>query len=308
MVPWNDPPDFVHALPGNPYGARFIYGQDITTSVLDDGSTLLLLAGAIGTLAGMRRRFWRALAGVSAAALALALGPSAQAITITGGIGLLTPAGGAQLESWLGEGPLALTSIFSRQVGDGKTSLDFHAAADGQGRTFVILEALTAGGQPANEIIGGYNPQSWRSLPVGYNLTPTLADRTAAIFNLTDSVWRPQNADASGIYQTYNAASYGPSFGGGPDLYVSASLSSGTLNRFSYGLSGGNILGGATAQGVTFGRMEVFSIAAAPVADGGGTLALIGVALSSLGCLSWKWGTIQRRRKHSCNFLPRFLR
>ncbi len=231
--------------------------------------------------------------GVSAAALALALGPSAQAITITGGIGLLTPAGGAQLESWLGEGPLALTSLFSRQAGDGKTSLDFHAAADGQGRTFVILEVLTVGGTtPVNEVIGGYNPQSWRSLPVGYNVTPAPADRTAAIFNLTDSVWRPQNADASGIYQTYNAASYGPSFGGGPDLYVSSSLASGTVNRFSYGLSGGNILGGATAQGVTFGRMEVFSIAAAPVPDLGSTLLLLGVGLCGTRLMSRNRGSL----------------
>jgi hypothetical protein len=34
------------------------------------------------------------------------------------------------LETWLGEGPLALTSLLSHQVGDGKTSLDFHTAVD----------------------------------------------------------------------------------------------------------------------------------------------------------------------------------
>jgi len=99
---------------------------------------------------------------LSVLAAALAMGPQAHAVTITGGIGLLTTAGGTQLETWLGEGSLALTSIFSHQVGDLKTSLDFHTAADGQGRTFAIMEVLGINGGP-NEIIGGYNPQSWNS-------------------------------------------------------------------------------------------------------------------------------------------------
>lgn len=224
--------------------------------------------------------------------MALALVSPTYAVTINGGIGLLTPAGGQQLETWLGEGALALTSIFSHQIGDGKTSHEFHAAADGQGRTFSILEVVSVlvndTWQPANEVIGGYNPQSWKSSG-GYNLTPNDADRTAAIFNLTDMVRRPQDPvliDAAGQYQTYNHPEYGPTFGGGHDIFVVGSLAWGHVNPFSYGVSNGlNILGGNGFQYVQYGRMEVFTIAAdtATVPDGGRTLALMGCALTGLG-------------------------
>jgi len=45
-------PDFSYALP---YGAEFIYGQDIPSNVPDGGSAFMLLAGALGTLAGANR-------------------------------------------------------------------------------------------------------------------------------------------------------------------------------------------------------------------------------------------------------------
>lgn len=227
---------------------------------------------------------------LSVLAAALAMGPQAHAVTITGGIGLLTTAGGTQLETWLGEGPLALTSIFSHQVGDGKTSLDFHTAADGQGRTFAIMEVLSVNGVAANEIIGGYNPQSWNS-SYYYNLTPNDVDRTAAIFNLTDLVWKPQDtvpndADGGGQYQTYNSPNRGPTFGGS-DIQVSSSLSSGAMNPFSYGVYGGvNILGGTGFQeGIQYGRMEIFTIASASassVPDGGNMAMMLGGGLVCL--------------------------
>lgn len=224
--------------------------------------------------------------------MALALVSPTYAVTINGGIGLLTPAGGQQLETWLGEGALALTSIFSHQIGDGKTSHDFHAAADGQGRTFTILEVVSVfvndAWQPVNEVIGGYNPQSWKSSG-DYNLTPNDAERTATLFNLTDMVRRPQDPvsiDAAGQYQTYNHANLGPTFGGGFDIFVFGSLAWGYVNPFSYGVYNGlNILGGNGYQDVQYGRMEVFTIAAdtTTVPDGGRTLALMGCALTGLG-------------------------
>ena len=222
---------------------------------------------------------------LSVLAAALAMGPQAHAVTITGGIGLLTTAGGTQLETWLGEGSLALTSIFSHQVGDEKTSLDFHTAADGQGRTFAIMEVLSIDGVAANKIIGGYNPQSWNSSG-NYNLTPNNADRTAAIFNLTDLVWRTQNTDVYGLNQTYNDQNYGPSFGGGFDILVYHSLSSGFVYPISYGvIDGVNILGGTGYQEFQYGRMEVFTIAAASassVPDGGNMAMMLGGGLVCL--------------------------
>lgn len=223
---------------------------------------------------------------LSVLAAALALGPQAHAVTITGGIGLLTTAGGTQLETWLGEGSLALTSIFSHEVGDGKTSYDFHAAADGQGRTFAIMEVFGFNG-PAREIIGGYNPQSWNSSG-SHNLTVNDADRTAAIFNLTDLVWRPQTTGAGlGMFQTFNYDYYGPVFGFEYDIFVDPSLSSGSVHPDSYGVYGNseNILGGTGYQTVQYGRMEIFTITAASastVPDGGNTAMMLGGGLVCL--------------------------
>ena len=220
---------------------------------------------------------------------ALAMGTQAHSGTITGGIGLLTMTGGAQLETWLGEGSLALTSVFTHQAGDGKNSFDFHAAADGKGRTFSIMEVLSVNGVATHEIIGGYNPQSWSSIG-DWHLTPNSADRTAAIFNLTDLVWRPQDTvNDSGMYQTFNDGRFGPAFGGGFDIGVGSDLSSGQVYPYSYGVQGGvNILGEMGFGGfeaVEYGRMEVFTIAAdsaSSVPDGGNMAMMIGGGLVCL--------------------------
>ena len=58
---------------------------------------------------------------------------------------LLNGAQEAQLSAWLGEGPLALTAIYTKSAGD--TSHDFHLAADGKGRTFSVMQASNSAGQ-----------------------------------------------------------------------------------------------------------------------------------------------------------------
>jgi hypothetical protein len=130
--------------------------------------------------------------GTLSLSLAPFLGGSASAAIVVGGSELLTPAYAQQLQDWLGEGPIALTNIFTKATGD--TSADFHAAADGQGRTFSVLEVLTVNGEVATQIIGGYNPQSWSS-NAGWHLSPTNAERTAFLFNLSTTEKQDQKAD-----------------------------------------------------------------------------------------------------------------
>ncbi len=139
----------------------------------------------------------------------------------------------AQLATWLGEGDLAFFEIFSSSNGDGKTSTDFHAAVDGQGRTFTLLE-VTSFDTGLTQIIGGYNPQSWNST-TGYNVTPTDAERTAFIFNLTDGIKHEQILGSyPGSVQTYNEFNEGPIFGGN-DIWVRDSLVAATTKQYSYG-------------------------------------------------------------------------
>jgi hypothetical protein len=81
----------------------------------------------------LRKAAWAAVLTSSLAAAGLA-----RANSVTVGGSLLDQSGANQLASWLGEGDLTITNIFSHTNGDGKTAADFHAAADNQGRTFSL--------------------------------------------------------------------------------------------------------------------------------------------------------------------------
>ncbi len=208
---------------------------------------------------------------VVAATLALFLSaPPAQAVPE--GSALLSEADVAQLSEWLGEGPVTLTKIFSSTPGDGQTSADFHAAADGQGRTLTVIE-LPAQRSYGRKVIGGYNPQSWESAGY-YHDSGADAERTAFLFNLTTATRFAQKLGAEyddpGVYQTYNVASYGPTFGGGHDLQIASDLHSGYGSQFSYGPGlyegfDGSIAGGGQGSEMVFGTVEVFTIGIPPV-------------------------------------------
>ena len=77
-------------------------------------------------------------------------------VTVPTRADLLTSANEAQLKAWLGAGDLNFTNIFTKLAGDGQNSLAFHAAADGQGATFALMEI--SGGYPGHSsmVIGGF--------------------------------------------------------------------------------------------------------------------------------------------------------
>lgn len=184
----------------------------------------------------------------------------------------LSPAQEGQLAAWLGEGPVKFTSIYTKASGD--TSLNFHQAADGKGRTIAVMEATNELGQ--TWLVGGYNPQSWSSSD-GFHMTPDDAQRTGFVFNLTTSaihrqILKSYSLDTIGSYQTYNAANFGPTFGLGNDLYVPRDLTHGGYSvLYSYAdpsLSNVNasVLDGSpyTHPNITYGAMQVYTISAVP--------------------------------------------
>lgn len=188
---------------------------------------------------------------------------------------LLSQSDQLQLAAWLGEGPLVLNTIYTKAAGD--TSLDFHRAADGKGRTFAVMQATNESGQ--TWLIGGYNPQSWSSSGA-FNRSEENAQRTAFLFNLSSGQIHRQTPkiysyDSVGSYQTFNHALYGPTFGIGHDLYVPADLTHGGYSlRYSYidpelGDFNLSLLDNSayTKPNITFGAMEIYTIAAVPEAQ-----------------------------------------
>ncbi|WP_262311755.1 PEP_CTERM-anchored TLD domain-containing protein [Duganella violaceipulchra] len=221
-------------------------------------------------------------------ALALALPGAAGAA----GAGLLTNADQAQLASWLDRPDLKLSLLFSKSSGD--TATQFHAAVDNKGPTFSIMEASNSSGQ--TWVIGGYNPYNWNS-----SGTPTMTvpqyHRIGLLFNLTsgkiyNQIPRYDIPDDFGAVLAFNDPSSGPIFGAGADLAVDYNLNTGSSSMVSYCSNSCNsawtsLLDNSADTSITYGRIEVYKIAAVPepqlwqllVAG----LALVGVARMRAG-------------------------
>ncbi len=224
------------------------------------------------------------------------------AASIAGGSELLTQGYANQLETWLGEGNITITKIYSKQ--SGHTAANFHSAVDGQGRTFSIIEVLKVGTTSSNkvtdyQIVGGYNPQSWNSSG-NYNYTYNDNDRTAFLFNLTKTnvgrLHQKKDTETNyyyqgtsyGYYQTYNHSSYGPYFSAWDLRIDDYAMTTGFSHLYgvTYGADNGqnmNVVGQTNWDHsyLDIGKIEVFTISQTPIPEPGSILCLM------LGLLSF---------------------
>jgi len=107
---------------------------------------------------------------------------------------------------------------------DGQSSSHFNSKCGGKGPTVVIVLTTTG------NIFGGYSAVSWGSS--GYAKSDT-----SFLFRLRPSMRHYSVKKGKESYSTYRASSYGPTFGGGHDLYIVSNALSSTSSYTNGGHS-----------------------------------------------------------------------
>jgi hypothetical protein len=113
---------------------------------------------------------------------------------------------------------------------DGFASTTFHQKCDNQGETITVIKASNG------YLFGGYNPQSWTSNSVYTN------DGKTFLFSLVGAKGQQPTLcpTISGKgNSTYGCSTYGPTWGGGHDLYLVSGCdkSSGSYSNLGYSFS-----------------------------------------------------------------------
>jgi hypothetical protein len=110
---------------------------------------------------------------------------------------------------------------------DGFDAAKFHSLCDGKGATLTVVESTSG------YVFGGYNPKSWNTSG-GYD-----NDTKNYIFTLTNGSNVPPSKFSlmPGKNGSYSNSGYGPTFGGGHDLYICSTMTSGNGNYTNFGYS-----------------------------------------------------------------------
>jgi len=91
---------------------------------------------------------------------------------------------------------------------DGQRAIDFHSACDNKGATVVIVETTTGA------VFGGYTDISWGKA------SKYMTSTKSFLFRLRPSTKQYKIQSAKTKYAVYHQSNYGPTFGGGHDLYI----------------------------------------------------------------------------------------
>lgn len=118
----------------------------------------------------------------------------------------------AILLSFLPPSPKGWECIY-KGTKDGFNTNNFHGKCDNKGETVVVIQS------DSGNIFGGYAPQPWG------NTNQYTYDTKTFLFSLVNKNGKAPlkiGNNTNNKHSTYNASSYGPTFGGGHDIYICA--------------------------------------------------------------------------------------
>jgi hypothetical protein len=131
---------------------------------------------------------------------------------------------------------------------DGFSSQTFHSKCNNQGATLIVFRAANG------RIAGAYTPSSWTSSNNYVNVT----QGQAFLFSVSGNSATKYYNNKYPQYSMYDNNGYGPTFGGGHDLYISSNSNSTSCytNPHSYDLPSNTTLVGS--YNFTTNQIEVF--------------------------------------------------
>jgi hypothetical protein len=156
----------------------------------------------------------------------------------------------AQMKKWLDkEYRTRKWKLVFKGTKDGMTSTAFHEKANNKGPTITIIKSKHG------KIFGGFMDQAWTTRG-GYINT-----KKSWLFSLTNkSKYEMNDPNTYAQYGGYDNSSYGPTFGGGHDIYLANDFTSNSnyCNRHSYNFTDNTALTGGYNFQVE--EVEVFSL------------------------------------------------
>jgi len=144
------------------------------------------------------------------------------------GSSLVNSVSSLQLLKWIGNKDSKKNSweIIYKASSDGFDTATFHTKCDYKGETVTVIQSKSG------HIFGGYNPENWT-----ISSTYTSNDKTF-LFQLADdkgkNIIKVPTSTGKGS-STYGASGYGPTFGGGHDLYICQNSNSVTSSYSNLG-------------------------------------------------------------------------
>lgn len=147
---------------------------------------------------------------------------------LTPGSTLLGPVEQAMMVMWLPEDLRHSSTLLYRRTTDGTTAADFHSAVDGNSHTLVVISTTDG------FVFGGYNEGTWEGPTSGYYEGFNPDNFLFSINSARKWPIRPDRLE----YGTYNRDTYGPTFGGGHDLFLNSEMTGGYCYAWSYAPEG----------------------------------------------------------------------